>query len=150
MARARSLAKYINSGIRQGLGPRAALREARAAGLTVSDHRWYKEYGVSRARVDSRLQAPTKRLDRVEPATGRWTVKGKPRSRFAYRVKALMRDRVTGATKVEWATVKSKRPMSRGRAIRQAMARFMDPDEKYPAELMGAMVVKGYEIVPEA
>lgn len=85
--------------------------------------------------------------NRAAPING--TIKTKRRAGYMYKVKGILKDRQSGAQKEMFATVISKRPLSRGNAVRQATAKFQDPNRRYPADLIAAFVLSAYRMVPQ-
>lgn len=142
----RDLSGYIDRTLSEGLGPRAGLRAARADGLTVQDSRWYREYNRTHQKYAMDGGALVAPLNRVEPVRGVW--RHTRRRGYGYRVKGLLVDRVTGAQKTAIVVVTSRRPISRGKAIRMAMAHFQDPLKRYPSVLKDAWVIGAYRMDP--
>lgn len=139
---------WVQSALRQGLGPTAALRAAREGGLRIGTSQWFQTYGSERNNRALQAKALDLPLNRRPLAgeIGQWdTVK---RKGFAYRVVGLLTDRETGATKTTLVTVTSERLITRGSAIQQAMDSFQDPDEKYPGVLVAAFTAGVFEMVP--
>lgn len=145
---AANLQPYIAEGLSAGLGPRAALREARAKGLRTNDTRWYREYGREKLRLATQAGTHSRHWNQLFPIVGaEWESK---RFRgYGYRVKAIMVDDVTGATKETWVTVITKKRRSEGWIIREAMKRFQDPLKRYPSRVVIAFVMSGHRIAPK-
>lgn len=146
MARA-DLTPYIAEGLGSGLGPRAALRSARAQGLRTNDTRWYREYNRAKLSLAATAGVIPRDWNKLYPITGKWETK---RYRgYGYRVKVLLVDDKTGASKETWVTVISRRQRSEGWVIREALRRFKDPLKRYPSRVIVAFVMKGYRMEPK-
>lgn len=142
-----STATYIAQGLASGLGPRAALREARSNGLRVQDSRWYREYALARNRQALRYQEHDKPLNRKpEKIDGIWWIKNPAKVGFVYLVTIIHQDRETGATNTSYVSVKTKKLISRQKAIRLAIAKWADPNQKYPSRVLGAFVHGVYQL----
>lgn len=139
---------WVQRALREGLGPTAALRVARAGGLRIQDSVWFKTYGSERNNIALQTQAHDLPLNRrpVADEIGKWDTV--TRSGFAYRIKALLQDRETGALKTAMITYTSPNLISRGRAIQAGIEAFQDPEEKYPSNLVGAFTAGVFEMVP--
>lgn len=139
---------FVERALREGIGPTASLRAAREGGLRIQDSTWFRVYGQernNRAIQAKSIATPLNRRPTVDEI-GQWdTVR---RKGYAYRVVGLLQDRETGATKTAIVTTITPNLISRGRAIRQAMDSFQDPDEKYPGVLLAAFTAGVFEMIP--
>lgn len=139
---------WVERGLRDGLGPTEALRAAREAGLQVRTRDWFRAYGTERANIAMSIKARDLPLNRRPGADeiGRWdTVR---RRGFAQRVVVLTQDTLTGATKQRYVTVTTPRLISRGNAIKQAIATFVDNADNYETQVVAAFSAGVFEMVP--
>lgn len=139
---------WVQSALREGIGPTAALRAAREGGLRIGTSDWFRTYGNERNNLAIQAKAIAEPLNRrpTPDQIGQWdTIK---RKGYAYRVVGVLQDRETGATKTTIVTVTTPTLISRGAAIQKAMQSFQDPEEKYPGVLMGAFGAGVFEMVP--
>lgn len=138
---------YIAAGIARGDGPRAALRDARAAGLKVNDGRWYREYKRETMRVALKGGTQPQPLNRRPPLGKDWKT---TRARgYITNVTIVHQDQVTGAIGTAIVSVRSSKPISRGNAIKQAIDKWADPQRKYPSKVLGGFVTSQFRMVPQ-
>lgn len=139
---------WVEKALRQGVGPTEALRLARDGGLTIRTQDWFRTYGVERANLAMSIKARDLPLNRRPAAEeiGRWdTVR---RRGFAQRVVVLTQDTVTGAQKQRYVTVTTPNLISRGNAIKQAMAGFVENEDAYDTQVIAAFSAGVFEMVP--
>lgn len=121
---------------------------AREGGLRITDSVWFKTYGSERANLSLTARAVAEPLNRRPTADqiGQWDTQKK--KGYAYRVVTVMEDKETGAKSTRITTVTTDKLISRGAAIAQAAANFVDPDEKYPQNPVAHFMAGVFEMVP--
>lgn len=139
---------FVQSALRQGVGPTAALREARSQGLRIGTSIWFQTYNVERNNLalrSSALDLPLNRRPTPDEIGQIVTVR---RKGFLYRVVGALQDDETGAFKTTVVSVKTDKLITRGAAIQMAMDSFQDPDNIYPNTLLGAFTAGVFEMTP--
>jgi hypothetical protein len=148
MAKLDYVKPWVERSLRQGIGPTEALRIAREGGLQVRTQDWFRAYGQERANIAMSIQARDLPLNRRPAANeiGTWTTVRK--RGFAQRVTVLTQDTLTGATKQRYVTVTTRSLVSRGNAIKQAMAAFVDNEDNYDTQVIAAFSAGVFEMIP--
>lgn len=139
---------FVQTALRTGLGPTAALRAARENGLRIANSDWFKTYAIERnnlAMQAKAIDAPLNRRPTPDEIGQIVTVK---RKGYLYRVVGALQDPETGAFKTTIVSVKTDTLISRGRAINMAMDAFQDPEDKYPSKLLGAFTAGVFRMTP--
>lgn len=139
-----SAAGAIREYVRRGLSARKAIQEFRAAGGSMRDSYFRKQYGTIRdamARSTEISQLPGHRIPGTENFAPWRAGKG---GQFAYQVPIMSRDVGTGIiTERQW-TVMSDRAISINKALRMAQADFdAGVADKYSDEVFLSATVTG-------
>lgn len=137
--------------IGSGQSASASLKGYRAAGGEVRTQTWYRLFGEVQGALGNRLSeasAPLHRRPAQEEVT-QWSTRNA--AGFLQQVEVLVRDRATGEVSARPFSVTGDQLRSRGSVISEALDVFAGgvEDGPYEEQILGAVHVGAYELVPE-
>lgn len=135
--------------LKEGRSATSGLAAYRAAGGNVRTQTWYRLHGEVQSALAGRIGEASAPLDRAPGGdeTTKWTTRNA--GGFLQQVEVLVRDRATGEVMAKPFSVTGEAMLTRGEAISQALDAYMDNADEYEEQVLGAVHVGAYELVPD-
>ena len=136
------------STIKQGLSGRAGLAAFRQGGGKVTDATWYKMVGIIRDNAAKGILEPTKPLNQRPQPADIGVMPTKAQTGYLQNVSVIMRDKVTGITRVRPYSVATDELITRADAVDTALEVFQRNAFGYEETVMGAVYSGTVMMVP--
>lgn len=136
------------STIKQKLSGRAGLAAYRAGGGKVSDSTWYKMVGIIRDNASRGVLEPTKPLNQKPQPADIGVMPVKAQTGYLQNVSVIMRDKVTGITRVRPYSIATDELITRADAVDTAIEVFQRNAFGYEETVMGAVYSGTVMMVP--
>ena len=135
--------------LNEGKSATAGLAAYRAAGGEVRTQTWYRLHGEVQSALAGRISeasAPLNRRPTGDEVTT-WTTRNA--AGYLQQIEVLVRDRQTGEVMAKPYSVTGDTMRSRGAAISEALDAYMGNADQYEEQVLGAVHVGAYELVPD-
>lgn len=138
----------VISSINAGLSATAGLRAYREAGGSVRTATWYRLHGEVQAAFSNTLSEagrPGNRFPTEDELTPWSTVDA---TGYLQQVEVALRDRTTGEVYFKPFSVTGDVLLTRNAAVEEAIASYQEGADEYDEQVLGAVHVGAYELVP--
>lgn len=138
----------VLSALSQGVSARAGLQAFREAGGEVRDATWYRLHGEVQASFSAELTEagrPQNRAPGVDELTTWSTVNA---AGYLQQVEVALRDRGTGEVYFKPFSIAGDGLLTRQAAVAKAIETYSEGADAYDEQVLGAVHVGAYELVP--
>lgn len=134
------------------MSARAGLRAYRAGGGVTNDTQWFRLVSEARRNLAGRLDEATKPLARRPTGDEIQTFSTRSHTGYAQQIEIYVRDRDTGEVVSKPYTWRTNTLITRGQAIREAVAEFeagaTDSPDQFNEVVLGGAYVGTYQLIP--
>lgn len=138
--------------VKDGKSARAGLREFRQAGGSTNDAKWFGLVGEVRRNLSDRLDEVTRPLTRRPSGDEIRTFTTKRHTGYVQQLEIFVRDRATGIVVSKPYSWRTDTLITRGQAIREAIAEFesgvTESPDLFDEEILGGAYTGTYQLIP--